>query len=292
MQLKVGSLGVFKAVTKDLHRGNKMQDDDAGTRKTERNMSNLDIPPLRRRSGHASAELAAHFEKLIASGHLQPGMRIPAERELAVSMSVSRTTLREAMHELEAKHLIERRPGRGTTVLGPSSEVGVLIDTLTDVELQVRHAAEMRFVVEPRIAGFAARRATAADILRLHEVLDQSGDHLRPSESLSLDLQFHALLAEAAQNPLLSAVHRLSADWTGDLRAHSHATKAARQASTEGHRIILAAVIAHDAQAAEDAMEQHLREVADLISQGALRGESKANQTAQPPPMGASEQKP
>jgi GntR family transcriptional repressor for pyruvate dehydrogenase complex len=230
----------------------------------------MEIPPLRRRSGHASVELAAHLEKLISSGDLQPGARMPAERELAASMSVSRTTLREAMHELEAKHLIERRPGRGTTVLGPSAEVGVLLDTLGNVELQVRHAAEMRFVVEPRIAGFAARRATAADILRLHEVIDQSGGHLRPSDSLRLDLQFHTLLAESAQNPLLSAVHRLAAEWTGDLRTHSHATRAARHASAEGHKIILAAVVAHDAHAAEEAMERHLTEVADLVAEGAI----------------------
>ena len=70
--------------------------------------------PQRARS--VSVQLAAHFERLIATGVLRPGQRLPPERELAASLAVSRGSLREAMHELEAKHLVQRRTGRGTTV--------------------------------------------------------------------------------------------------------------------------------------------------------------------------------
>ncbi|HWV49220.1 MAG TPA: winged helix-turn-helix domain-containing protein, partial [Microbacterium sp.] len=72
------------------------------------------IPPAPRRLEKESVAVTAHLERLIATGAVAPGERLPSERALAEQLSVSRTTLREAMHELENKRLIERTRGRGT----------------------------------------------------------------------------------------------------------------------------------------------------------------------------------
>ncbi|MCU1585847.1 MAG: transcriptional regulator, GntR family [Microbacteriaceae bacterium] len=232
------------------------------------------VPPLRRRVRGVSVELAAHFERLIATGALRPGSKLPPERELALSMSVSRASLREAMHELESKHLIDRAPGRGTTVSEPRTEVGELVALRTQGGEQEAHAGELRLVIEPRIAGFAAARATAANILLLEDSLSAQSENLNPAESLRLDLEFHVLLAQAAQNPLLSAVITLTSQWTSDVRQHSHATKEGRRISVRGHRAILDAVRAQDERGARTAMEAHLSEVQGLITKGRDRGAS------------------
>jgi GntR family transcriptional repressor for pyruvate dehydrogenase complex len=224
------------------------------------------VPPLRRRVRGVSVELAAHFERLIATGVLRPGSKLPPERELAQSMSVSRASLREAMHELESKHLIDRAPGRGTTVSEPLAQVGELVALRSEGGEQAAHASELRSVIEPRIAGFAAARATAANILQLEDSLAAQSENLNAAESLRLDLEFHVLLAQAAQNPLLSAVITLTSQWTSDVRRHSHATKEGRRASVRGHRAILDAVQAQDERGAREAMEAHLSEVHGLIA--------------------------
>lgn len=230
---------------------------------------------MKRRAENVSVVLAAHFERLIAIGDLPPGSKLPSERELAASLSVSRSSLREAMHELESKHLISRTQGRGTIVLPPTGGVGDLF-AMSAEGTELEHAAELRLIIEPSMADLAAHRATPANLLQLHDVLDKSHENLPQAESLRLDVEFHLLLAQAAQNPLLSALHSMTSDWTAELRKHSHATKGGRRASVRGHRAIFEAVQAHDGPAARLAMEDHLREVRELIA-GMSTAQSREN---------------
>ncbi|MDM8084604.1 FadR/GntR family transcriptional regulator [Cellulomonas cellasea] len=227
------------------------------------------VPPLARRSPTISVTLAAHLERLIATGQLAPGQRLPGERELAAQLAVSRASLREAMFELESKHLIERRPGRGTVVVETSAEQRDLHDLTAGAGgpggAAIADAAELRLIVEPSVAGLAARRATPANLLQLHDVLDASVGPLTPSRSVELDLEFHLLLAQAARNPLLTTLHGLMGEWTLPIRRRSHTTKAGRARSLAGHRDIYAAVDAHDPDAATAAMHAHLLDIHTLL---------------------------
>ena len=221
--------------------------------------------PVPRRGQNMSVVLAAHFERLIATNELVPGSRLPSERDLAETFDVSRSTLREAMHELEGKRLIERRPGRGTTVLavhGASED----FRSLATEDASAAYAAELREIIEPSIAALAASRATASNLLQLSDVLDRSGENLLQAESLRLDVEFHTLLARAAQNPLLESLQSRSSEWTSDVRQYSHATRLSRRISTRGHHRIYDAVRDHDPVAAQEAMMLHLEEVKELIA--------------------------
>ncbi|MFE3799639.1 FadR/GntR family transcriptional regulator [Nocardia tengchongensis] len=222
------------------------------------------IPPLRRRARSVSAEVAAHLEGLITSGELRAGDRLPPERELAASMSVSRSSLRQAMFELESKKLIERRQGRGSTVIDMPRRAGDLAGGLAELGIELGYATELRDLVEPRIAELAALRAVDSNLLSLDDVLTRSSDTLSPAESLRLDIEFHTLLAHAAQNPLLVTLCTMTTDWTRRTRTLSHRTRHARRLSLEGHHRIYAAVAAHDGAAAAAAMELHLREVREI----------------------------
>ena len=114
--------------------------------------------------------------------------------------------------------------------------------------------------------ALAATRATPSNVLQLSNVLDMSHENLLQSESLRLDVEFHLLLARAAQNPLLESLQAMSSDWTQDVRQYSHATRAGRRVSTRGHHRILHAVRNRDPAAAQQAMVLHLEEVKDLIA--------------------------
>ncbi|WP_280262452.1 FadR/GntR family transcriptional regulator [Nocardia wallacei] len=221
------------------------------------------IPPLRR-SHSVSAEVAAHLERLIVSGELRAGDRLPPERELAARMNVSRSSLRQAMFELESKQLIERRQGRGSTVTDISRGAAELHDSLAALDIELGHAAELRDLVEPRIAQLAAMRAVESNLLSLNQILARSDESLSPDESMRLDIEFHTLLAHAAQNPLLVTLCTKTTEWTERTRILSHRSRLGRRVSIQGHRLILAAVSAHDGPAAAAAMEEHLRDIREI----------------------------
>lgn len=230
-------------------------------------MAKVNLPPPARRAGAVSADIAAHVERLITFGELKPGDRLPSELALAADFQVSRASLREAMHELAAKNLIERRPGRGTTVLPPPEHVRDLYERISDEDRTLRDVAELRETIEPRIARLAAYRATRANLIELDAVLRDPAESLTAPESLRLDLEFHMLLARASQNPLMASLNTLTCAWLAPVRALSHATGRARQMSHRGHRTILDAVTERDGDAAATAMRLHLHEVAELTEE-------------------------
>jgi DNA-binding FadR family transcriptional regulator len=226
----------------------------------------VDVPPAPPRAESVPVNVAAHLERLIVTGHLAAGSRLPAERALAATLSVSRSTLREAMHELESKGLVERTRGRGTVVLDSDrrDRFGALISARSSEQ---SHAAELRVTVEPPIAALAAQRATRANLVQLHDALQRSHEGLSPAESLALDIEFHQLVAHAARNPLLATLQSLAAEWVAGVRQQSHVTSESRRASREGHEAIYAAIAARDPELARAAMEKHLRIVEHLIAQ-------------------------
>ncbi|MEV0335575.1 FadR/GntR family transcriptional regulator [Nocardia sp. NPDC050717] len=224
------------------------------------------IPPLQRRTGSVSAEVAAHLERLIIDGALRAGDRLPPERELAATLQVSRSSLREAMFELESKKLVDRRQGRGSTVTDLPRGAAELHDNLAELDIELGYATELRELVEPRIAQLAAQRAVESNLLSLHDVLDRSDESLGPEHSMALDIEFHTLLAHSAQNPLLVTLCTMTTEWTRRTRVLSHRTPLGRRVSVHGHREILRAIDANDGPGAAAAMEQHLREVREISS--------------------------
>ncbi len=221
--------------------------------------------PVLRKTPSMSAEVAAYLEREIASRGLEPGDKLPTERELAATLSVSRATVRSALQDLESKHLLERTQGRGTIVAAPPAEVSELYARLANVESAQQDVAEMRGAIEPLVAELAALRSSAADLIQLQDVLTGSNEHLSPEEALRLDIQFHTLVAQAARNQLMTTVLTMTSSWTSEVRLRSHSTTEGRQLSIEGHRHILDAIQARDATAAGIAMREHLADVAILI---------------------------
>jgi GntR family transcriptional repressor for pyruvate dehydrogenase complex len=218
----------------------------------------LTAPPPARQT--LAVTLAARLERMIATGELGPGQRLPAERDLARDLDVSRTTLREALQKLDETGLVERRQGRGTTVVERPVEALQILGLHQPADA-LGAAAELRALVEPSVAALAATRATRANRLQLADVLARTTDDLTARQSLERDTEFHLLLAHATSNPLVTALHGLMTEWTLPQRLRSHATPESRATSLRGHREIYAAIEARDADAAQDAMRRHLDDV-------------------------------
>jgi GntR family transcriptional repressor for pyruvate dehydrogenase complex len=217
-----------------------------------------------RRSTSVSAEIVAHIETLISGGSLTAGTKLPSERELAQVLKVSRASLREAMHELQARHLVERTPGRGTVVSEAPGHARMAYDGLSAAERTLRDVADLRESIEPAFAQLAAERASEADLLALEQVLQRSSRNLSQEESLAADLQFHGLLAQASQNALMVTLNSLASSWTATVRSLSHERPASRRSSHDGHRRILDAVRNGNGAGARQAMLDHLVLIAAL----------------------------
>ncbi|TNC21111.1 FadR family transcriptional regulator [Amycolatopsis alkalitolerans] len=218
-----------------------------------------------RRGRTLSAATAAHLEKMVTS-ELCPGDRVPPERVLAENLEVSRTTIREALHELEQRRLVSRAPGRGTVVLPRPVAATAMLETLTDDDAEQANVAELRMLIEPQVASLAAERATESDLLLLEEILASTHAGLNPAESLRQDVAFHVQLARASGNPLLVSLCELSSTWVHEVRARSHATREGRRSSFNWHRTIYQAVERGDPDPARQAMADHLADVARLVT--------------------------
>lgn len=153
--------------------------------------------------------IAAELEKRILEGSLKAGDRLPAERELALDLGVSRPSLREAMQKLVSKGLLTTRHGGGTFVADrlDAHFVDPWQDMLKGHPLLHRDLLEFRQMLEGQAAALAAERATDADILQLdvtYAALETAyaGDDV--NACIDADVAFHQAIAEAAHNLLIS----------------------------------------------------------------------------------------
>lgn len=201
----------------------------------------------------------------IRAGRYGVGDRLPPERDLATSAGVSRGSVREALAELARRGIIERRQGRGSTVISGGNGAN-LADRIRAAGSDLQNTTELRDIVEPRIAALAAFRARDDDLAHLVRLMEGAPAELSLESSLELDVAFHRALAEASGNPLLLTLCDVTSEWTREHRSRSHSSLHGRVVSWRGHREILDAVLARDSTRAAEAMGRHLREVRDVVA--------------------------
>ena len=162
---------------------------------------------LRQPKADLTTRLLATFKALIAEGTLAPGSRLPAERELASNLNVSRGSLRQVLKMLEIMGVVSQRVGDGTylnaaahSILAEPMEFLILLDGISFEELM-----EARLIVEPELAARAAARATPESLATLREAMsvmeNSGGDH---AEIIREDLRFHRTIFEMADNRVCS----------------------------------------------------------------------------------------
>jgi len=169
--------------------------------------NNLKIGPSDRLSDRIN-----HLLRLaIFEGELKPGDKLPSEERIARDLKVSKVSVREALRQMEAEGLIEKRRGihGGSFVAEPNhAKIGELILTYIRWEaITPEHLAEFRILLEPSLAALAARNRTEEDLAAIRENIEKYQSQFEAGRlDASLGLEFHRLLAEACHNPMISAV--------------------------------------------------------------------------------------
>jgi GntR family transcriptional repressor for pyruvate dehydrogenase complex len=204
------------------------------------------------------------LEQLIVDKHLQPGDRLPPQEELSELLGVSRTVVREAVRHLTARGLLEGKRGSGVYVKVMNAEVlREPIDLLLRSQAITRNQImEARELLEVKISGLAAQRATPQDIEAMQATVETmaSGALTRP-EFAATDVTFHKLLARAADNPLFLAMANSINDVMINLRlcyTDLFGMAQAVELAVQDHSQILDQVKARDVEGARRAMEKHL----------------------------------
>lgn len=226
-----------------------------------------------------SDQVTDQMMELIAQGRLKPGQKLPSERELAEQFGVSRTVIREAVRSLTAKGLLEVNAGSGMVVRKPTASsiadhFKLLLRLNSDGD-PLEYIFDVRHVLEVEIAGRAALKATPEDIQEMERHLNlmaQSLDNLE--QAATADVEFHAALARATQNPLFAILLSSISGIMLEVRRLGFTLTGAPDRVLEEHARILEQVRAGDAEGARQTMSDHLESGQALVRAGIqMKGE-------------------
>jgi GntR family transcriptional regulator, transcriptional repressor for pyruvate dehydrogenase complex len=229
-------------------------------------------------------KVVEQLTEAIVSRQIQPGARLPSERDLSERFKVSRTVVREAFRSLAAKGLVRATPGgRGMEVneLGSANvadSMRLLVRGRED--LDYAKVNEVRTVVEVQTAGLAAERARPEDIGRLEGICDAHERALRDgdqAEAGEMDFQFHRELLRACDNELLVAMLDSIADVLREVRNQSMSIPHVSEEGLRAHRRILKSVKSGNASSARSAMAEHLAEAERVWRGGGKRAKATAS---------------
>lgn len=218
--------------------------------------------------------VSVDLERLILDGKLEPGERLPPERELAEMLGVSRVSIREALRELENRGLIDRKPGRGTIVLKPgerASAAGSVLSRVSELEPELHDIMELRAIVEPPIARITASRATPRDLAQLRELVEAMESESESDRYAELDRAFHQSIAQYAHNPLLELINEQIATQIAPSRAGRYQTQERRAVSSAAHRRIYEAIAERDGDLAEHEARAHVLDISQQIARAQER---------------------
>jgi GntR family transcriptional regulator, transcriptional repressor for pyruvate dehydrogenase complex len=222
------------------------------------------------RPAPATEQAAAAIMHMITAGELGPGDRLPTERDLALRLGISRSTIREALHGLSMLRVVDVRHGDGIFITSLDARIllevtGFAIQLLRDRE--VLDMFEVRAVLEGSAAALASARITEeqrADLgQRLHALDASTGIE----DLLEADIAFHAGVAAAAGNPMLASL-------LDTFSARTYRARYLRGSvgfneiivdSRQAHRRIYEAVISRDPEVARAAASAHVAGVASWL---------------------------
>jgi GntR family transcriptional repressor for pyruvate dehydrogenase complex len=217
-------------------------------------------------------QVADHVEELVGSGKLQQGDKLPPERELAQRLGVARGVVREAVKLLGARGLVTVRPGRGTFIVEMSSDsISDHLSRFFRLGYQSHgDLNELRRILEVEIAFLAAQRAEAEDLAEMERAIQEMDDSIETPESyIDADIDFHLALARAAQNVMFPVLTEVLTALLRESRSLIFQVPGAPERGQAWHRRIYKAVERQDADAAREAMKQHMQQVTeDAVASG------------------------
>lgn len=207
-------------------------------------------------------QIVGRLLELVRQRHLGPGAQLPPERELAATMEVSRSSLREALRALAVMGVLEMRHGAGTYVSSLQPDVlvrqlGVAL-SLSEVAFDQLFAA--RLVVEPAICAMAAQNMDDETTRKLDERLEAATDNVEdPIAFAQYDLELHNLICDLSGNALLSQFMNSIGALASASRRETVDIPGQTERTLFDHQLLVTALRSRDPEAASSAMRAHLR---------------------------------
>ena len=201
----------------------------------------------------------------IIDGTLKKGDRLPAEREMAERLGVSRTSIREAIRALEVLGLVESRRGAGNyivdnfnnSLLQPLSMMFILQEySTTDIH-------ELREMLEVECCRVAATLISDSSIEVLNNIVDEMEKTTDEKKSLELDIKFHNIIIKSSKNPLiinvLAVISQLMDKFIREARIVILCHEDNREKLQNNHKDIAVAISSRDKKRCAEAMKKHFR---------------------------------
>jgi GntR family transcriptional repressor for pyruvate dehydrogenase complex len=208
-----------------------------------------------------SEEIAKQIMDLIASGDLEPGQRLPSERDLCEQFGASRSSLREALRCLSIVGVLNARVGEGTSV---AVDGGKFLRKIMEWRLitekhDIENLLKVRIALEGESAANAATFATRKDIDALRNLLARMKEHFQDEPQFAvLDLEFHITIAVASGNSLLSDLVSMIRSQLAKALSKVLQLPNAIPLSYKEHAAILDGIERRDSDGARAAMHTHL----------------------------------
>lgn len=217
-------------------------------------------PALKRAPRQKLTETVAEQLREAVSA-MEPGERVPSERELTRDLGVGRSTVREALNGLAQMGLVEIRHGQGVFVVErEDGEDGAEALRRALMKGVTREFLEARLVVEVQVARLAAERRTDADLQRIEETIEalEGARDASTEEALGPATQFNQAVADAAHNEVLAGVEESFVSLMLERAPGLYETIGFRDWDVAEHKLIFEAIRQSDPDLAERRMRDHI----------------------------------
>jgi GntR family transcriptional repressor for pyruvate dehydrogenase complex len=209
-------------------------------------------------------QVANQIQAWITENALKVGDRLPPERELASRLGVSRATVSQALVAMEVVGMVSVRHGDGVVLLEPAGSAKV-VNALRRHAQQLPEIIEAREALETKLAALAADRRSESDLAAMYDALAlMERDIATGGRGVEGDERFHAAVTAAGHSPLLAKLMAEISDLIRETRISSLSQPDRPVNSLRGHRKIADAIRAGDAEAAAQAMQEHVAMVSDV----------------------------
>jgi GntR family transcriptional repressor for pyruvate dehydrogenase complex len=209
---------------------------------------------------------------MVKAGVLKAGDLLPPERDLAVSLNVSRPSVREAMRGLAVLGVVKTRQGGGAYIsdLGPDSLLGPIQFYLSLESMNIRELYDARSLIESDVARRAAINISDADLARLEDMLVKQAETIGdPIAFRQADFDFHEVIWIGSGNAFLKRIGESLNVLGLEFRKRASERPGVLEQSLQDHRRLLNALKSRDAQGAAQAAELHMQNVyQSTIAQG------------------------
>lgn len=220
------------------------------------------LKPIRQRK--VSDQVFEQLKELIYRRKLKPGEQLMPERDMAKSMKVSRSTVRNAINRLVAMQLIDHKQGKGTFVAVPASKkTNPFAETMSSNKISLYDLLEVRIGLECTAAAKAAKRADSSDINAIeHSIREMKEAIIANRFDSKTDITFHMAIAYATKNPLHIQVMKFFYDnlshGMGKELHFKYDTRGKTSVILNHHKEIAAAIKDKDPNRAYQAMHDHI----------------------------------